>query len=120
MEVGTLRFWVGSTRYRYIRRSVVAGQNLPLVNFARIADLNAIREGLDISPIHPLPVINLDSEDDDESPPVDNVWHEDPVPDSEDINRSNHAFLQDIGEFHGDFAAFMHWLNRKKNNSLYR
>lgn len=118
MEIGTLRFWLGATRYRVLRRCVVTGRLLPLENFAQIADLAAIRRELDlgfppVEPIQPLPVIDLDTDEED-GPPDEavNVWHVGPVPDTLSVDRSNFNHLCEIGEFQGDFAAFKRWVRR--------
>ena len=114
MEVGTLQFWVGSTRYRVLRRCVDAGQNLPLAVFSRIEDLAVIRRSVAVEPIAPLPVINLDTDEEEDGPPdeVVNVWHTGPVRVSSEVDFSNFNFLREIGEFHGDFAAYKMWLRR--------
>ena len=113
MEVETLQFWVGSTRYRVMRRCVAAGQILPLPVFSRIDELAVIRRSLVVEPIAPLPVIDLDTDEEDGPPDeVVNVWHTGPVLVSSEVDWSNFNFLREIGEFHGDYAAYKLWLRR--------
>ena len=116
MEIGTLRFWFGSLRYRVLSRCVLAGKILPVKSFARISDLAAIRSDLDVVRgwgIQPLPVIDLDSDEEaDLSDEAVNVWHVGPVPVSGASDWANYNHLRDIGEFQGDFAAYKRWLRR--------
>ena len=93
-------FWVGSTRYRLIRRYICAGQNLPLVRFARFADLEKLhkvmpRANMGFGDVPVLPVIDLDSDEEMEvDVAVVNIWHVGPVPNRADVDRRNREFIR--------------------------
>ena len=103
MEVGTLQFWVGTTRYLLIRHAVSVGRDFPLESFALLSSLPDIRRELGINDIPPLPVIDLESDTEDDMPDVGaiNIWHVGPVPNRAAIDRSNYEFLRNRGDFDG-------------------